>query len=156
MAVLNFFPVQKFIFGHFWNCKKWNLVKKKLVKLIYLISQVFSAWTFFKFSGLLCVCSRISHYSIQIWILLWGKLKVVVSKGFDAYKTFTEKNRIKNFVESRQKKSEKNYILDWPKKVDRAVATCTSTIFFFTIFFAISRISEFLFPDFFQWKEIQF
>ena len=28
LAVLNFFPVQKLIFGHFWNCKKWNLVKK--------------------------------------------------------------------------------------------------------------------------------
>ena len=26
-AVLNFFPVQKLIFGHFWNCKIWNLVK---------------------------------------------------------------------------------------------------------------------------------
>ena len=29
MAVLNFFLVQKLIFGHFWKCKKWNLVKKK-------------------------------------------------------------------------------------------------------------------------------
>ena len=29
LAVLNFFPVQKLSFGHFWNCKKWNLVKKK-------------------------------------------------------------------------------------------------------------------------------
>ena len=28
LAVLNFFPVQKLIFGHFWNCKKWILVKK--------------------------------------------------------------------------------------------------------------------------------
>ena len=28
LAVLNFFPIQKMIFGHFWNCKKWNLVKK--------------------------------------------------------------------------------------------------------------------------------
>ena len=28
LAVLNFFPVQKFIFGHSCNCKKWNLVKK--------------------------------------------------------------------------------------------------------------------------------
>ena len=26
--VLNFFPVQKLIFGHFWNCKKWILVRK--------------------------------------------------------------------------------------------------------------------------------
>ena len=28
LVVLNFFLVQKFIFGHFWNCKKWILVKK--------------------------------------------------------------------------------------------------------------------------------
>ena len=36
-----FFPVQKMIFGHIWNCKKWNLVKNLFVKLIYLISLVF-------------------------------------------------------------------------------------------------------------------
>ena len=28
MAVWNIFPTRKLIFGHFWNCKKWNLVKK--------------------------------------------------------------------------------------------------------------------------------
>ena len=28
LAVLNFLTVQNLIFGHFWNCKKWNLVKK--------------------------------------------------------------------------------------------------------------------------------
>ena len=50
LEVLNFFPVQKLIFGHFWNCKKWNLVKKNFVKLIYLISWVFYlAWTFLNF-----------------------------------------------------------------------------------------------------------
>ena len=27
---LNFFPVQKLIFDQFRNCKKWNLVKKKI------------------------------------------------------------------------------------------------------------------------------
>ena len=45
-AVLNFFPVQKLILCHFRNCKKWNLVKINYVKLIYLISRVFLAWTF--------------------------------------------------------------------------------------------------------------
>ena len=29
LAVLNFFPVQKLIFSHFWNYKNWNLDKKK-------------------------------------------------------------------------------------------------------------------------------
>ena len=28
LAVLNFFPVQKLIFGQLWNSKKWNLAKK--------------------------------------------------------------------------------------------------------------------------------
>ena len=28
LVVLNFFPVQKLIFGYFWNCKRWNLVKR--------------------------------------------------------------------------------------------------------------------------------
>ena len=28
LAVLNFFLVQKLIFGHFWNSKKWNLAQK--------------------------------------------------------------------------------------------------------------------------------
>ena len=56
MAVLNFFPVQKLIFGHFWNCKKWKLVKKNFVKLIPLISRVFFFFglDYFKFSGPLC------------------------------------------------------------------------------------------------------
>ena len=50
LAVLNFFPVQKLIFGHFWNGKKWNWVKKMFfVKLIHLISRVFLAWTFLNF-----------------------------------------------------------------------------------------------------------
>ena len=44
-SVLNFFPVQKLIFGHFENCKP----KFFFVKLIYLISRVFLAWTFFNF-----------------------------------------------------------------------------------------------------------
>ena len=35
LVVLKHFPVQKMIFGHICNCRKWNLVKKKLVKLIY-------------------------------------------------------------------------------------------------------------------------
>ena len=42
LAVLNFFPVQKLMFAHFWNRKKWNLAQKFFfVKLIYFISQVF-------------------------------------------------------------------------------------------------------------------
>ena len=39
---------KKLIFGHFWNYKKWNLVKKNFVQLIYWNSPwVFLASTFF-------------------------------------------------------------------------------------------------------------
>ena len=51
--VLNFFPVQKLIFVHFRNCKKWNLVKKIFREIDLFDFTSFLAWTFFKFSGLL-------------------------------------------------------------------------------------------------------
>ena len=52
----NFFPVQKLIFvGHFWNCKKWDLLKNNFfVKWISFISRVFVGLDFFKFSGPVC------------------------------------------------------------------------------------------------------
>ena len=33
LAVLNFFLVQKLVFGHFLNCKKWNLVIFEIAKM---------------------------------------------------------------------------------------------------------------------------
>ena len=54
MAVLNFSLVQKFIFGHFSNCKKWNLVKKNR-EINLLDFKIFLAWTFLNFLGH-CVC----------------------------------------------------------------------------------------------------
>ena len=82
LVVLNFFPVQKLILGHFWNCKKWKLVKKFFVKLIYLISRVFLACTFFRFSGPLCVSYDLLTQSItrvcQVFYLL---LKQITHKG---------------------------------------------------------------------------
>ena len=50
MAVLNFFPVQKLIFGHFRNCKKWNLIKKN-----------FSIVYFANFRALSSSCVRRRH-----------------------------------------------------------------------------------------------
>ena len=37
LAVLNFFPVEKLIFGHFWYCKKCNLAKKNLLTKIHFL-----------------------------------------------------------------------------------------------------------------------
>ena len=47
LAVLNFFLVQKLIFGHFWNGKKLVLVENFFREIDYLISWFFLAWTFF-------------------------------------------------------------------------------------------------------------
>ena len=51
LAVLNIFPVEKLIFGHFWNGKKMEFGQKNFVKLNYLIARVFWPGLFFKFSG---------------------------------------------------------------------------------------------------------
>ena len=52
LAVLNFFPVQKLIFGQFWNCKKMEFHEKNFFWLIWF--HEFFCLNFFKFSGLLC------------------------------------------------------------------------------------------------------
>ena len=50
LAVLHFFPVQKLIFGHYCNWKKWNLVKKNRgIDLLDFTS--FFGLDYFKFSG---------------------------------------------------------------------------------------------------------
>ena len=36
------FLVQKLIFGHFWNCKKWNLAKKFFREIAFLTVSYFS------------------------------------------------------------------------------------------------------------------
>ena len=59
MGILNFFPVEKLIFG---NCKKMEFGQKHFfVKLIYSISWVFLAWTFF---------------SVPLWIRIYKKKSV--------------------------------------------------------------------------------
>ena len=59
LAVLNFFPVQKFIFGHFWNYKKW-IFGKNLFSWNWFIwfHDFFLAWTFLIFRA---------HCASDIW-----------------------------------------------------------------------------------------
>ena len=45
IAFMAVFPVQKLIFGHFLNCKKWNLVKKKFREVDLFDFTSFLAWT---------------------------------------------------------------------------------------------------------------
>ena len=56
IAFLAVFPVQKLIFGHVWNCKKWNLVKKIIRDINLFDFTSILAWPFFKFSGPLWNC----------------------------------------------------------------------------------------------------
>ena len=65
LAVLKIFPVQKLIFGHVWNCKKWILVK-----LIYLISRVFLTWTFL----------NILAYCVRVHKILFSVLRFIPDK----------------------------------------------------------------------------
>ena len=60
LAVLNFFLVQKLIFGHFWNCKKCNLVKRKFREIESFDFTSFFALDFFNF---LAHCA----FSCTIW-----------------------------------------------------------------------------------------
>ena len=47
------FPVQNLIFGHFWNCKKWNFVKTFFREIDLFDFTSFFGMDFFKFSGTL-------------------------------------------------------------------------------------------------------
>ena len=49
LAVLNFSLLQKLIFGHFWNCKKLNLVKKNSWNWFIWFHEVFFALDFLNF-----------------------------------------------------------------------------------------------------------
>ena len=49
LAVLNFFLVQKLIFGHFRNCTKWIFVKFFFREIDLFDFTSFFAWTFLIF-----------------------------------------------------------------------------------------------------------
>ena len=53
---LNFSLVEELVFGHFWNCKKWNLVKHFFRECGFMR---FFCLDFFKFSGQLCSRRRV-------------------------------------------------------------------------------------------------
>ena len=59
LAVLNFFPVQKLIFGHFCNCKKWIF----FVKFINILFHEFFCLDFFYIFWPAVVCT----YVLQFW-----------------------------------------------------------------------------------------
>ena len=58
------------IFGHIWNCKKNGIWPKNFVKLIYLISRIFLAWTLRKKIFQLCERLKVPKLA-QIGALWW-------------------------------------------------------------------------------------
>ena len=85
LAVLNFFPVQKLIFGHFWNCKKWNSAKKKNHEIDLFDFTCFLAWTFLNF---LAHCEKFYLLKIMklwyelpiLWIIYLVVIQIVIPK----------------------------------------------------------------------------
>ena len=63
------FPAQKLNFSHFWNCKKWNLVKKIIVEIDLFDFMSFLAWTFLHILAycdtysLILTCKTCKHLS---------------------------------------------------------------------------------------------
>ena len=83
------------IFSHIWNCKKWILVQKYFVKLIYLIWRVVLDWTFFKFlahCGLVCyfscihTCNRVGGFFKDFFLKFWNCLQHTQPKKPDFVK----------------------------------------------------------------------
>ena len=74
-----FSPVQKWIFGHFWNCKKWNFAKKNSVEIDLIDFTSFFGQDFLKFSSPLCIYQ--SHYEIFMRNIIFKKSlrKVTIS-----------------------------------------------------------------------------
>ena len=53
------FPSSKIEFGQFWNCQKWNLIKKKLWNWFIWFHEFFLYWTF---SNFLAYCGLVRKH----------------------------------------------------------------------------------------------
>ena len=79
MSVLKFFPVQKLIFGHFWNCKKWNLAKK-FREIDSFDFTSFSGLDILKVSGPPCYMKNLFFFKSwnQVSKLTWTVIKATL------------------------------------------------------------------------------
>ena len=72
LAVLNFFPLQKLIFGHFWNSKKLILVKKKNSWNWFTWFHEFFGLDFLKFSGPLCKKKIMQKWHVKKYFYIFA------------------------------------------------------------------------------------
>ena len=96
LAVLNFFPVQKYIFGDFWSCKKWILVIKKTSWNWFIWFHEIFGLDLLKFFGsklLFCKCFSCVVFGQGTLIL---KLSNCFSEASDEFKDEKEDMIIKS------------------------------------------------------------
>ena len=67
LAVLNIFLVQKLIFGHFWDCKKWKFGQTFFREIDLYDFMSFFSLDFFKFSGPLCTVCCYYNFTKKMW-----------------------------------------------------------------------------------------
>ena len=84
LAVLNFFLVQKLIFGHFWNCEKWNLVEIFFREIDLFDFTSFLGLDILKFSGPLRCWDTIFKFSKKI--IVYSYLFRELDSGSDSKK----------------------------------------------------------------------
>ena len=78
--MLNFFPVQKLIFSHFWNCKKWNLVEKIIRGIDLFDFTSFLAWILLNF---LAHCARVGDNKLlAAWCTVSAHSKTYINSTF--------------------------------------------------------------------------
>ena len=115
LAVFIFFPVQKLIFGHFWNCKKWNLVKKKFCEIDLFDFMSFFGLDFFKFSGPLWIYNY--TYKIDVVkITSWEKkpFRILQLNGLPSKYFF--KGQCKIFFKKKEKETMKSILCVYWKR----------------------------------------
>ena len=136
LTVLNFFPVQKLIFGYFWNCKKMDFGQKNFkMKLIYWFQDFFGL-DFFKFSGLLWYCLSVSAL-IHFRLIAVGKLDKI--DDFSPDVAVREWNQIKLHINkprnrramgpSTSSRNKLQFTVYWKKAVGSKVHTKVSIIY---------------------------
>ena len=79
------FPAQKLIFGHFWNWKKWNLVKKNYLWNWFIRFHEFFGLDLFKFflAHWVFESGFVNFENIHIWLDSHSELDFYVAFGLE-------------------------------------------------------------------------
>ena len=78
--ILNLFPIQKLIFGHFWNCKKWNLAKKSFHEIDLFVFTSLFGLDIVKFSGPLCSIKGFYSRILAVFFYQRGSYSLILQQ----------------------------------------------------------------------------